>query len=99
MRTILMNRAQRAHDRPVFHGNVAAECGAVSQDYAISDHAVMRDMCVSHYQRVVADARQAAAFCGAAADGDAFADHIVVANLETGGLIGVTQILWGHADG
>jgi hypothetical protein len=95
----LVNRAQRAHDRPVFNGNVAAECGAVSQDYAISDHAVMRDVRVSHNQRVVADTRQPTPFRGPAANGDGFADHVVVANLETGGLARVTQILGRHAHG
>ena len=96
---VLMYGAKRAHHRPFFYGHVAAQGCGVGQDDVIADYAIVSHMSVGHDERLIADARQAAAFCGAAIDGDKLPDTVVVADLKAGRLAAVTQILRRQSDG
>src|SRR5215472_390431 len=46
----LMNWAECAHARPVFHGDVAAERGGIGHDHMIANETVMGDVHISHDQ-------------------------------------------------
>ena len=64
----------------------------------ISNRTIMRDMDVSHEQRVIAHASYSAALHRAAIDGDKLTNLVVVSHFQTGRLPGIGQILRRHAD-
>ena len=94
----MMDRAQRSHHRPLSDGDMSSQGRGVGQDDVVSDHAIVRDVGVSHDQGVVANTSDSAAFDGAAVDGDKLANLVVIADLEAGGFPGVGKILRRHAD-
>ena len=71
---------------------------AFAKDHVVADLAVVCDMSVSHHQRVAPDAGNAAALHCSTVDGDELSDLAVVADFETRGLAGVSEVLRRHAD-
>ena len=94
----VMDRAQRAHHRPLSDRDVASQGRGVGQNHVVADVAIVRDVGVSHHQGVAAHAGQSAALDGAAVDGDELANLVVVADFEPGRFAGVGQVLRRHAD-
>ena len=94
----LVDRTKRSHHGPIFDRDVTAQGGRISKDHMVPDLAIVGDMSVSHHQRVAPDAGNAAALHCPTVDGDELSDLAVVADFETRGLAGVSQVLRRHAD-
>src|ERR1700749_4613894 len=96
---ILVDRTQRTHGRPLFHGHMSCQRGAVGEDTVVTDIRVMADVRVRHDQAIPAHACRPAAARGSARDGDALANHGPPADLRAGWLTGILQILWRDTHG
>src|SRR5882672_4012789 len=94
----VMNRTEGPHHRPLSYGDMASQGCGVGQNHVIADIAIVRDMGVSHDQRVAADAGQSAAFDGTAVDSDELANLVVITDFQARRLAGVSQILGRHPD-
>ena len=95
----MMHRTKRAHRGPFFNGDVSSQSRGVGEDYIISDHAIVRDMDVRHYQSSISDSSQTAALYRPAIDCHEFADYIVIADFEAGWFSRVGNILRSQSDG
>ena len=98
MRTKWCTGTERAYRGPFLDRNVAAEGCGIGQNHVVANHAIMRDVGVSHNQDVAAHAGQSAALNGAAVDGNELANLVVVANFQARGFASVGQILRCHPD-
>src|ERR1700733_14554912 len=91
---ILVDRTQCTHGRPLFHGHMSCQRGAVGEDTVVTDIRIMPDVRIRHDQAIPAHARHPATSRCSARDGDALADHCLPADLDAGWLTGILQILW-----
>ncbi len=77
---------------------MAAKRGVVDQHGTVADLAVMGDMGADHQHAAIADHRDAAAGDGAGIGRRIFADDAVAANLQTGVLAAISDMLRRRAD-
>src|SRR5438552_17004147 len=96
---VLMHRTHCAHHSPILDRHVAAESGGISQDHAIPNYTIMRNVGVRHVQVVVAHAGDTTAFYRTPIDGDKFADLVVVADFQLSRLAGASDVLRRQSDG
>src|SRR5215467_10150181 len=94
----MMHRTERADCSPFLDNYVSAKCSRIGENDMIANHTIVRDVCVCHYQYVIAHACQAAALYGATIDGGKLADYVVVANLEARWFACIADVLWCEAD-
>jgi hypothetical protein len=77
---------------------MAGETNAVTQDYVISDVAIVRDVSVSHKEAIVTNAgTETASFC-APVNGYKFPDSVAIPDARECPLTFILQILRGHPD-
>src|SRR6185312_4369675 len=89
----LMDAAEGSHIRPVVDDDVACQPDAVPEDHVIPDHAIVRDVRVSHEQIVIADlGQQSPALC-TAMYGHKFADAVAAADARLGPFPSILHIL------
>ena len=98
MRRELMHADLALANRVIFDHAVASQPGGRRQDHVVADDAVVRDVRVSHYQRVTADFCQHSAAFGAAVDRCELANHVVVADFDDRRFALEFQILRFRAD-
>src|SRR5580692_2308033 len=89
----VMHRTQRPHLRPVADGHVSAQRRCIGQYDVITNPAIVRNVCVGHYQRVAAQMRQPATLYRSPVYRDKFSDRIVIADLEARRLTRIGQVL------
>src|SRR5581483_11762284 len=89
----LVNRAERADDRPFFHRDMSGESGPIYQHGVIADYRIVANMRIRHDQRVIPDASHTAALYRAPVQGYIFAHHVVVADLQASRFAVVADVL------
>src|ERR1700757_3794113 len=88
-----MHRAQCAYHRILLDRYMSGERGSIDQHRVIADLAVMTNVRVRHDEDMIANPGCASALIRSAINGHVFSNYVFVANLQTGGLAAVSNIL------
>ncbi len=94
----VMDGAQGADCRPIFHGYVAAQRGRIRHDDVVADLAVMRDVGVSHDEVVIAESGATTPFRCSPIDGNELSNLVVIADFKASGFTRVANILRSQTD-
>src|ERR1044071_6332619 len=96
--TKLVHAGISADVRTIFNDDMSCQCRGVCHDHAISDQAIVCDVCLGHDQTIVASPCQHAATGGAAMNRDELAYVVARADPRFGWFTLVLQILRSETD-